>query len=159
MDLPPYRKWMNFNSYAEGWALYAERLAWELGAYEDDPYGNLGRLQYELLRAVRLVVDTGLHTKQWSSEQALDYMWENTGLDEQKLRDEIARYLVAPAQAVSYLIGMHTILDARERAMEALGDNFSLAEFHDCILSSGEIPLPFIDDFVDAYIAETLAGR
>ena len=157
MDLPRCRRVMRSGGYGEGWATYAERLAWDLGAYENDPLGNLGRLQYELMRAARLVVDTGLHAQQWSSEQAFEYMWENTGLDEQKLRDEIARYLAVPGQAVSYWIGLYTILAARDRAMQALGERFSLAEFHDCILGAGVIPLPFIDDVVDVYIEQKLA--
>ena len=159
LDLQPYRKYRNINAYSEGWALYAEHLAWELGAYDDNPLGNLGRLQYELLRAVRLVVDTGLHIKMWTSQQAFDYIWENTGLEEQSIRDQIARYLVAPGHAVSYMLGFRAILDARDRAMNELGDDFDLAEFHDCILGAGEVPLDLIDMIVDQYIQEKLAGN
>ncbi|MGD9676279.1 MAG: DUF885 family protein, partial [Candidatus Bipolaricaulia bacterium] len=104
-DLPPYLTGMSFVAHSEGWALYAERLAWELGAYNDDPYANLGRLQDELFRAVRLVVDPGIHAQRWTYEQAVEYMVANTGLNEEYVRSEVERYIVWPAQAVTYKIG------------------------------------------------------
>jgi uncharacterized protein (DUF885 family) len=151
-NLPPYRAGLSFTAYAEGWALYAERLAWELGAYEDDPTGNLGRLQDELFRAVRLVVDTGIHALRWSYDEAASYMTENTGLDEEFVRQEVERYAVLPGQATSYKIGMLRILDLRDRAQRELGGTFELAEFHDVVLGEGSLPLPILEELVNEYI-------
>jgi len=153
-DIPPYIAGMSFTSFSEGWALYAERLAWEEGAYDENPYGNLGRLQDELFRAVRLVVDPGLHAKRWAYEQAVEYMVNNTGLDEPYVRSEIERYIVTPGQAVTYKVGMLRILDLRERAKAELGDAFSLPEFHDIVLGHGELPLDLLERLIDEYIAE-----
>jgi len=145
---------MSFTSFSEGWALYAERLAWEEGAYDENPCGNLGRLQDELFRAVRLVVDPGLHAKRWAYEQAVEYMVNNTGLDEPYVRSEVERYIVTPGQAVTYKVGMLRILELRERAKAELGDAFSLPEFHDVVLGHGELPLSILERRVDEYIAE-----
>ena len=153
-NIPEYRKDLGFTAYAEGWALYAERLAWELGAYEGDPEGNLGRLQDELFRAVRLVVDTGIHAFRWTYEEAVTYMRENSGLDEEYVRQEIDRYIVLPGQATSYKVGMLKVLELRERAQEALGDAFDLAEFHDVLLGQGDVPLDILEELVNGYIAE-----
>jgi uncharacterized protein (DUF885 family) len=152
-DIPPYIAGMSFTSFSEGWALYAERLAWEEGAYDENPYGNLGRLQDELFRAVRLVVDPGLHAKRWAYEQAVEYMVNNTGLDEPYVRSEVERYIVTPGQAVTYKVGMLRILDLRERARAELGDAFNLVEFHDVVLGHGELPLDLLERLVDEYIA------
>ena len=152
-DLPPYRAGLGISAYAEGWALYAERLAWEMGLYEDDPAGNLGRLQGELWRAVRLVVDTGIHAFRWDYEQAVQYMLENAGLDEPLVRQEVERYIVAPGQACAYKIGMLEILRQRDRAQDALKEAFSLTEFHDAILSEGDVPLYILDELVSNYIS------
>jgi uncharacterized protein (DUF885 family) len=152
-DLPPYIAGLSFPSFSEGWALYAERLAWEEGAYDEDPYGNLGRLQDELFRAVRLVVDPGIHAKQWAYEQAVDYMTSNTGLEESYVRSEVERYIVTPGQAVTYKIGMFEILELRERAKAELGVAFDLAEFHEVVLGHGELPLSILERRVDEYIA------
>lgn len=151
-DIPVYRAGLGFTAYAEGWALYAERLAWEMGAYEDDAYGNLGRLQAELFRAARLVVDTGIHAKQWTYDQAVDYLRENTGLDEEFVRQEIERYIVLPGQATAYKIGMLKMLELRDRAQRELGDAFDLATFHQAILEEGDVPLLILEELVDAYI-------
>ncbi len=153
-DLPPYLLGLSFTAYSEGWALYAERLAWELGVYASDPAANLGRLQDELFRAVRLVVDPGIHAKQWTYEQAVEYMVENTGLSEDYVRAEVERYIVSPAQAVTYKVGMLHILELRARAEEKLGPAFKLAEFHDVVLGHGELPLDILDRLVDEYIAQ-----
>ena len=139
-------------SYTEGWALYAERLAWELGWYEDDPYGNLGRLQYEAFRAARLVVDTGIHSKGWTFDQALEFMIENTGMDEGFLNGEVGRYVAWPGQATGYMIGMLKMLELRQRAMDQLGDQFDLKEFHRVVLSNGSMPLEVLEQVVDDYI-------
>jgi uncharacterized protein (DUF885 family) len=152
MDLPTFRNNVHFTSYAEGWALYAERLAWELGWYQDDPYGNLGRLQMEAFRAARLVVDTGIHTKGWTFDQAVEYMVENTGLPTRMVQGEIGRYIVWPGQATAYKIGMNKILELRQRAMDQLGDQFDLKEFHNVVLGNGSMPLDVFERVVQDYI-------
>ncbi len=148
MDLPTFRQYEFFNAHAEGWALYAERLAWELGVYEDDPYGNVGRLRLELLRAVRLVVDTGIHAQGWTRDQARAYMEENVG----GWTHEVERYAAWPAQATDYKIGMIKILELRQRAMDQLGDRFDLKEFHNVVLANGSLPLGILERLVDEYI-------
>jgi uncharacterized protein (DUF885 family) len=154
--IPTFRTGVRYTSYAEGWALYAEHLAWEAGFYDDDPYGNLGRLQDELFRAARLVVDTGIHSKGWSREQAIDYMMENVGYSRTNVTREVERYIVWPGQATAYKIGMIKILELRERAAQALGDDFDLKEFHNLIIGSGAMPLEILERGVDDYIAERL---
>jgi uncharacterized protein (DUF885 family) len=154
--IPSFRTGINYTSYAEGWALYAEYLAWEVGFYEDDPYGNLGRLQSELFRAARLVVDTGIHAKGWSREEAIDYMVEIVGYSRTDMTREVERYIVWPGQATAYKIGMLKILELRERAMQALGDDFDIKEFHNLILGNGAMPLEILERVVDDYIAERL---
>jgi uncharacterized protein (DUF885 family) len=156
--IPTFRTGVNYTSYAEGWALYAEYLAWEVGFYEDDPYGNLGRLQSELFRAARLVVDTGIHSKGWSREKAIDYMVENVGYSRTEVTREVERYIVWPGQATAYKIGMIKILELRERAAQALGDDFDIKEFHNLILGNGAMPLEILERVVDDYIAERLSG-
>jgi uncharacterized protein (DUF885 family) len=152
--LPLFRRLIPLPAYGEGWALYAEQLAWELG-FMDDPLDNLGRLQAEMFRAVRLVVDTGLHARRWTREQAIDYMLEHTGMGELEVTAEVERYLVVPAQALSYKIGMLRILELRERAQQALGDEFSLVEFHDVVLTSGALPLDLLERVVDDWLAQS----
>jgi uncharacterized protein (DUF885 family) len=156
LDLPMFRTDVFFNGYGEGWALYAERLAWELGMYDDDPYGNLGRLQLELLRAVRLVTDTGLHAKHWTREQAKAYMNEALGDPSGRWSHEVERYIVAPAQATGYKIGMLKILELRQKVMDELGDRFDLKEFHTVVLSNGSVPLEILKRIVDDYIETRL---
>jgi uncharacterized protein (DUF885 family)/pimeloyl-ACP methyl ester carboxylesterase len=158
MDLPLFRNDIFFNGYGEGWALYAEQLAWELGLYDDDPYGNLGRLQMELLRAVRLVVDTGIHAKQWTRAEAKAYMNEALGDPSGRLTHEVERYIVLPAQATGYKIGMLKILELRQRAMDELGDEFDIKEFHNLVLGSGSMPLDILERVVQEYIDAKL-GR
>ena len=140
-ELPFLRRIAPYNAYAEGWALYSEQVAFELGMYENDPFGNLGRLQAELFRAVRLVVDTGLHDKRWTREQAISYMSEQTGTAESDVIAEIERYMAWPGQALGYKLGMLKILSLREEAEKRLGDNFDLAEFHDVVLLNGAVPM------------------
>ncbi|MBI2751983.1 MAG: DUF885 domain-containing protein [Betaproteobacteria bacterium] len=150
--LPFFRRVVPFAAYQEGWALYAERLAWEAG-YQKNPLDDLGRLQAEMFRAVRLVVDTGMHAKRWSREQAIEYMVENTGIHEAEVVTEIERYLVSPGQALAYKIGMLKILELRERARNALGNKFDIREFHDEVLRNGAMPLAVLERVVDAYVA------
>ncbi len=150
--LPALRQGMQFNAYTEGWALYAERLMAELGAYADDPQGDLGRLQMEAYRAARLVVDTGIHAKRWSFDQAVDYFAEAAGLPASSVQGEITRYCVWPAQATSYYVGFLRFLELRQKAMDALGDKFDLKAFHHIILVNGSVPLSILERLVDDYI-------
>ncbi|MBA6391489.1 DUF885 domain-containing protein [Colwellia sp. BRX10-3] len=154
--LPLFRMFSPFTAYVEGWALYSEYLAWEMG-FQDDPFDNIGRLQAELFRAVRLVVDTGIHYKRWTREQAIDYMKANTGMAQSDVVSEIERYIVMPGQATSYKVGMMKILALREKAQVALGDKFDLRDFHDVVLKNGAVPLDILARFIDQYIADTLA--
>jgi uncharacterized protein (DUF885 family) len=151
-DIPMLRRARSMTAFAEGWALYAEQLVYEMGVYDDDPYGNLGRLQAELYRAVRLVVDTGIHRKRWTREQAIEYMVDNTGLQEEAVRVEIERYFVMPGQACAYKIGLLKILELRERARQALGDAFDIRDFHSVALESGALPLSVLERVVDEWI-------
>jgi uncharacterized protein (DUF885 family) len=153
--LPLFRKMSPFTAYTEGWALYAEQVAWELG-FQDDPYDNIGRLQAELFRAVRLVVDTGLHHKRWTREESIDYMLKNTGMAESDVISEIERYIVMPGQATSYKVGMMKILEIREQAKNRLGNKFNLREFHDVVLKNGAVPLDVLSNIVDDYVTEKL---
>ena len=153
LPLPFFRKDMGFTGYVEGWALYAERLAWELGVYENDLYGDLGRLQAEAFRATRLVVDTGIHVKGWSYNQAVDYMLQNTGMSRGAVESQIWRYITWPGQATAYKVGMLEILEQRQRAMDALGDDFDLKAFHNVVLGNGSVPLELLERLMDDYIA------
>ena len=152
--LPIFRSVLPFTAYVEGWALYAEQLAWETG-YQSKPLDNLGRLQSEMFRSVRLVVDTGLHAKRWTREQAIEYMVSNTGMSESEVVTEIERYLVNPGQALAYKIGMIKILELRERAKTKLGNKFKLADFHDEMLKNGAMPLSVLERVIDEYIARS----
>jgi uncharacterized protein (DUF885 family) len=152
-DLPFFRRMIPFTAYTEGWALYAERVAWELGL-QDDPYDNIGRLQAELFRAVRLVVDTGIHAKRWGRERAIDYMIANTGMAESDVVAEIERYFVSPGQALAYKVGMTKILELRDRAQAELGDRFDMRAFHNVVLTSGALPLDILEELVLDYIEE-----
>jgi uncharacterized protein (DUF885 family) len=147
------RKNAPFNAYAEGWGLYAEQVAAEMGMYEDDPYGDLGRLQAEIYRAVRLVVDTGLHHKKWTREEAIDYMIRNTGSAESDITSAIERYMAWPGQALGYKIGMLKIVELREMAKIELGDDFDIREFHDVVLLPGGVPLSVLEANVRGWIA------
>lgn len=153
-DVPFLRRLSPFTAFTEGWALYSERIGkTDMGLYDDDPLGDLGRLQAEMFRAVRLVVDTGLHAKRWSREQAIDYMVTNTGLTEAEVTREIERYAVIPGQATAYKTGQLAILDARARAEAALGDRFDLREFHELVLMNGAMPLALLQEQVDVWTA------
>ncbi len=154
-DMPIFRNFSLFTAYSEGWALYTERLAWELG-FQNNPYDNIGRLQAELFRAVRLVVDTGIHAKRWTREEAIDYMQENTGMAESDVVSEIERYIVMPGQATAYKVGMMKILELREKAKAALGDKFDLRDFHDQVLKNGAVPLSVLEKLINRYIETKL---
>jgi len=127
-----------------------------LGWYQDDPYGNLGRLQFEAWRAARLIVDTGIHVKGWTYSQAADFLMVNTGLNAGHMNYEVGRYAVWPGQATSYMVGMLNILELRQRAMDELGNQFDLKEFHYVVLSNGAVPLEILEDVVDDYIEAKL---
>lgn len=152
LNLPILRRDMGFTGHIEGWALYAERLAQEMELYANDPYGDLGRLQMEAFRAARLVVDTGLHAKRWSFDQAVDYMVDNTGRQRAAMQAEVARYVSIPGQATAYYVGFLKVLELRERAQNALGNRFDLKEFHNVLLVNGTVPLDVLEQLVDAYI-------
>ena len=152
--LPTFRSVVPFTSFVEGWALYAERLAWELG-YQTDPLDNLGRLSAEKFRAVRLVVDTGIHHKRWTRERAIAYMSENTDMADSEVVSEIERYIADPGQALAYKVGMLKILELRKKAKSALGAKFDLREFHDVVLAHGPLPLMILEELVDEYIQST----
>ncbi len=155
--IPEFRKETGFTAYSEGWALYAEQLAWEMG-FQTDPYDNLGRLQAELFRAVRLVVDTGIHAKRWTRQEAIDYMLANTGIAESDVVSEIERYIVMPGQATAYKVGMMELLRLRSEAEQALGDKFDIRDFHDVVLKNGALPLTALRELVMKYIAEQSAA-
>jgi len=152
LDLPIFRTDLFFNGYCEGWALYSEQLAWDLGMYADNPYGNIGRLQFELLRAVRLVVDTGIHAQRWTRDEATAYMNEAMG-DPSGRFNEVDRYVAWPAQATGYKLGALKILELRQTAMDQLGDRFDLTEFHRVVLGNGMVPLEILERLVQEYIA------
>lgn len=151
--LPTFRKILPFTVYSEGWALYTEKLMAELGLYENDPYGDLGRLQAELFRAIRLVVDTGIHHKRWTREQAIAYMAGNAGMAPSDVEAEIERYIVMPGQACAYKIGMLKILELRQKAQQELGNEFKLTDFHDVVLKNGAMPIAILERVVEQYIA------
>ncbi len=148
-DIPRFRRFGGFTVYSEGWALYAERLAYEMGLYEGLPLRDFGRLSEEMKRAVRLVVDTGIHAKRWTREEAIDYMRNNTPMAEADIVRQIDRYIVNPGQALAYKVGMLKILELRQRTMEALGDDFDIREFHDVILRNGAVPIPILEGLVE----------
>ncbi|WP_404425398.1 DUF885 domain-containing protein [Nibricoccus sp. IMCC34717] len=155
--LPLFRRTLWFTAYGEGWALYAEHLALEMGLYSKDPYGNLGRLRDELFRAVRLVVDTGLHAKRWTRQAAIDYMKSKTGQAESEVVSEVERYIVMPAQACTYKIGMLHLQDLRQKAEQQLGARFDLRAFHDFLLGNGGLPLEILDEEFARWLNESHA--
>jgi len=152
-EMPFLRRIAPYNAYAEGWALYSERVAAEMGMYKDDPFGDLGRLQGEMFRAVRLVVDTGLHYKRWTREQAIAYMAEQTGSAKSDVIAEIERYMAWPGQALGYKLGMLKILSLRKHAKDVLGDKFDLGEFHDVVLLGGAVPMKVLEENINQWIA------
>lgn len=152
LDMPRFRRFAWYDAYGEGWALYAESLGRELGVY-DDPFTYLGRLQAELVRAVRLVADTGLHAKGWSREQTIRYMMETEGSTEASARRSTERYMAWPGQALAYKIGELKILELRECAQKALGAGFDIRAFHDEVLGHGALPLSMLETCVSDWIS------
>ena len=151
-DLPPFRQQAYYTAYTEGWGLYSERLGKEIGFYKD-PYSDYGRLQDEMLRAIRLVVDTGFHYKRWTRQQMVDYFHEHSALDETNVQSEVDRYIAWPAQALGYKMGQLEILSLRDKAQKALGPKFDLRAFHDVVLDSGALPMEVLSKQVDTWIA------
>jgi uncharacterized protein (DUF885 family) len=151
-DLPPFRKFgVYYNAYSEGWAFYSERLGKEIGFYQD-PYSDYGRLENEMWRSVRLVVDTGVHYKHWSREQMVDFFRQHTAMDEQNIQTEVDRYIAWPGQALSYKLGQMKILELRERARRELGDKFEIKAFHDAVLDQGALPLDVLEEKINRWI-------
>jgi len=156
-SLPLIRKLSFFSAYIEGWALYSEQLAVEMGEYGDDALGQIGQLHDSMFRGVRLVVDSGMHAMKWSREQAVKYYADTLGDLEASAITEIERYCVWPGQACSYMLGKLTFLEARARAQKALGAKFDIRKFHDAVLLNGAMPLKLIDSVVDKYIGSAKA--
>lgn len=152
LDLPDFRKYGGFTAFIEGWGLYAESLGLDVGFYKD-PYANFGRLSYEMWRACRLVVDTGIHAKGWSRQQAIDYMTANTALSEHNVTAEVDRYISNPGQALAYKIGQLKFKELRERSAKALGPKFDIRRFHDAALENGALPLSALEARIDRWIA------
>jgi uncharacterized protein (DUF885 family) len=155
--LPPFRQNGGDTAFVEGWALYSERLGKEIGFYTN-PYNDYGRLQDEMLRAIRLVVDTGLHAKRWSREQVVQFFHDHSGIDEVEVQSETDRYIVWPGQALAYKIGQLKILELRERAHRQLGGRFDLRAFHDEVLGAGSLPLAVLEERIDHWIAARQGG-
>ncbi len=151
--LPPFRQQINYNAYTEGWALYSERLGKEVGFFED-PYSYYGHLQDEMLRAIRLVVDTGFHYKRWTRQQVVDFFHDHSGIDEVTVQAETDRYIAIPGQALGYKMGQLKILELRERAKSALADRFDIRAFHDEILGAGPLPLDILEERMNRWVAD-----
>ena len=156
-NIPRFRKFGSYTAYGEGWGLYSEYLPKEMGFYSD-PYSDFGRLAMELWRACRLVVDTGIHWKKWTREDAIRYLEENTPNPRGDIVKAIERYIVIPSQATAYKIGMNKILELRAYANDALEDKFSLREFHDLILKNGALPLDMLEELVRSWVEQKLSG-
>jgi len=155
-DLPPFRQHAWYGAYGEGWALYSERLGKEVGFYQD-PYSDFGRLEDEMLRAIRLVVDTGLHYKHWTRDQVVQYFHDHSAIDEPNVQSETNRYISWPAQALSYKMGQLKILELRARAQQQLGGQFDIREFHDQVIDSGALPLDVLEEQINLWIAQKKA--
>ena len=150
-NVPNFRKYLSITAFVEGWGLYSEQLGESMGIY-DDPYDKFGQLTYDMWRAVRLVVDTGMHYKSWSRDDAVNLFLENTAKTEQDINNEVDRYIAWPGQALAYKIGQLKIMELRDKSKEALGEDFDIKDFHDHILSFGSIPLSILEEKVDEFI-------
>jgi uncharacterized protein (DUF885 family) len=150
-DVPTFRKHQHYTAYIEGWGLYSERLGKDVGFYQD-PYSDYGRLEADIWRAIRLVVDTGVHSQHWTRQQMVDYFHQHSNIDETSIQAEVDRYIAWPSQALAYKIGQLKILELRERAKSALGSNFDLRAFHDQVLDTGALPLDVLSERIDAWI-------
>jgi uncharacterized protein (DUF885 family) len=157
-DIPTFRKYEGYTAFVEGWALYAERLGKEVGFYQD-PMSDYGRLQADMWRAIRLVVDTGVHNQHWTRDQMVQYFHDHSAIEETTIQTEVDRYIGWPGQALAYKLGQLKILELRDRAKKALGDKFDLRAFHDQVLCAGALPLDVLSDRIDAWIAtQKVAG-
>jgi uncharacterized protein (DUF885 family) len=156
--LPEFRKYGHYGAYIEGWGLYSEQLGKVMGFYQD-PYSDFGRLETDVFRGVRLVVDTGVHSQHWTRQQMVDYFHAHSGLDEASIQSEVDRYIAWPAQALSYKMGQLKLLDLRAKAQAALGPKFDYRTFHDEILDSGAMPLDLLEERVNGWIAQQKAGK
>jgi uncharacterized protein (DUF885 family) len=156
--LPEFRKYQDYTAFTEGWGLYSERLGKEIGFYKDT-YDDYGRLEADMWRAIRLVVDTGVHSQHWTRQQMVDYFHDHSALDETNIQSEVDRYIAWPAQALGYKMGQLKILELRDRAKTALGAKFDLKAFHDEVLDSGALPMDVLEKRVDAWIASQTATQ
>lgn len=152
-DIPVFRRFSEYNAYSEGWAFYAERLGKDAGFYED-PYSEYGRLENEMWRSVRLVVDTGVHEMHWSRQQMIDFFHMHTAMDDKNIETEVDRYIAWPGQALAYKLGQMKILELRQRSKQALGSRFDIRAFHDAVLDQGPLPLDLLDARINGWIAE-----
>ena len=150
--IPEFRKFEGYTAYVEGWAFYSEHLGKDVGLYQD-PYSDYGRLENDVWRAIRLVVDTGVHSQAWTREQMVQYFRDHSNIDEPSIQSEVDRYIAWPSQALAYKIGQLKILELRDRAKKALGDKFDIRAFHDQVIDSGALPLDVLDARIDAWIA------
>ncbi|HEY3745196.1 MAG TPA: DUF885 domain-containing protein, partial [Gemmatimonadaceae bacterium] len=157
-DLPMFRRQVEYTAYVEGWALYAERLGKEIGFYQN-PYIDYGRLDDEMLRAIRLVVDTGIHDKHWTREQVVQYFRDHSSENEAGLQSETDRYIAWPAQALAYKVGQLTFLRLRDQARTALGPKFDIRAFHDELLGAGALPMDVLEQRMAAWIAANQKGE
>jgi uncharacterized protein (DUF885 family) len=151
-DVPAFRKFSGYNSYSEGWALYSETLAHEMGFYQD-PYSEYGRLQNLMWRSIRLVVDTGVHSMHWSRQQMIDFFHTHTAMDDQNISTEVDRYIAWPGQALGYKLGEMLILRMRAKAKEQLKEKFDIRAFHDAVLDGGPMPLSVLEAKLNNWIA------
>ncbi len=156
-DIPMFRRFQGFTAFVEGWGLYSERLGYDLGLYKD-PYSRFGQLTYDMWRAVRLVVDTGMHYKGWTRQQAIDFFKDNAAKAEHDIVNEIDRYIAWPGQALAYKVGQLKILALRERAEIRLGEAFDIRAFHDALLGGGALPLDILEQRMDAWLAAEVAA-
>ncbi|TDJ42485.1 MAG: DUF885 domain-containing protein, partial [Gammaproteobacteria bacterium] len=156
-NVPNFRRYLGFTAFVEGWGLYSERLGYDLGLYKD-PYSRFGQLTYDMWRAVRLVVDTGIHYRGWTRQQAIDFFKDNAAKAEHDIVNEIDRYIANPGQALAYKIGQMKILTLRARAERQLGDDFDVRAFHDELLGGGALPLDLLEQRMDAWLATAAAS-
>ena len=154
-NIPNFRKYSGYTAYVEGWGLYSESLGYDMGLYQD-PYSEFGALTYDMWRAIRLVVDTGMHYKGWSREQAIDFFKENAAKTEQDIVNEVDRYLIMPGQALAYKIGQLKIMELKQKSKESFGEKFDIKEFHHVILGEGALPLDVLEEKVNDYINQNL---
>jgi uncharacterized protein (DUF885 family) len=152
--IPEFRKYERYTAYTEGWGLYSERLGKDVGFYQD-PYSDYGRLEADIWRAIRLVVDTGVHSEGWTRDQMVQYFHDHSNVDETSMQSEVDRYIAWPSQALAYKIGQLKILELRDRAQKALGPKFDIRAFHDQVLDAGALPLNLLEQRIDAWIAKS----